>query len=357
MINLDALLGKHQPTVGIDISSASVKLLELAKQGDGYSVESHAIVQIPPNVIVDKEIKDPEVLVQTVEKCLQVANTSATQAVLAVPDSAVISKVITLDASMSEDEMEMQISVEADKYIPFPIDDVSLDFYVLGPSDRDPSLVEVLLAAAKTTVVDARSDIIQDAGLKPVVVDVDSFATERAMITLMSQLPEKGVGKLVGVLDLGAHVSNFTVLEDFRTVFSREEEFGGIQLIQTLQDQYEKTQQEAYQILTTGEWPDGYLENVIEPFRQSTVMQINRAIQFFSSTSQHTDLDALVLAGGIALLPGLIDAVQQGTQLHTILANPFADMSLRKGLNQEELFKQAPTFMACTGLALRAFDI
>lgn len=357
MINLDSLLGKQKPTVGIDISSASIKLLEFSKSGDSYSVESFATVQIPPNVIVDKEIKDPEALVQTLEKCMQLANTSATQAVLAVPDSAVISKVITLDANMSEDEMEMQISVEADKYIPFPIDDVSLDFYVMGPSERDPALVEVLLAAAKTTIVDARSDIIQDAGLKPVVVDVDSFATERAMVTLMSQLPEKGVGKLVGIIDLGAHVSNFTVLEDFTTVFSREEEFGGFQLIQSLQDQYEKTQQEAFQILSAGEWPEGYLEGVVEPFKQSTVMQVKRAIQFFSSTSQHSDLDALVIAGGIALLPGLVEAVQHGTDIPTILANPFADMKLRKGLSQDELYKLAPTFMACTGLALRAFDI
>lgn len=353
---IELFAGKNKPTIGIDISYASVKMLQLSQTDKGYRVESFGVVQMPPNVMEEKVIKEPGVLIETIQKGLKISKTTAQQAILSVPDSAVIRKVITMDAALSEDEMETQIKVEADRYIPYPIEEVNLDFYVLGPSEKDPGLVDVLLAAAKTTVVEERADVVTQAGLKPVVVDVESFAIERACQTLFADVPDIQ-DKLVGILDMGAFVTNFTVLENFSTLFTREEEFGGRQIYETLREQHDMTKQEAFEAMINSNWPEGFEENVLHPFREATVLHIKRALQFFESTSQHTELDYLVLAGGVSQLQGLAEEVEGGTEIKTIVANPFEKMQFKRGLDKEALFKLGPSFMACCGLALRAFDI
>lgn len=348
---------KTASTLGIDISSASVKILQLSRSNGKYKVEAFGVVQMPPNVMHEKEIKEPDILCETIEKALKIAKATAKQAILSVPDSAVISKVITMDAALSDDEMETQIKVEADKYIPYPIEEVNLDFHVLGLTEKDSSLAEVLLAAAKTSIVESRAEVVRLAGLKPAVVDVESFAIERACQTLLSHLPNEGNDKLVGILDLGAYVTNFTVLENFSTMFTREEEFGGGQLFQTLQEQYGMTKQDAFDTLINARWPEGFEDAVLKPFKQATVLQIKRSLQFFSSTSQNTELDILVLAGGVALLAGLAEEVETGVGVETIIANPFENMTFKRGLDKDALYSAGPSFMACCGLALRAFDI
>ncbi len=352
------LIKRKQPSLlGIDISSAAVKLLELSRQGDRYRVESYAVEPLPPDAVVDKAIADVDLIGKVIKAVVKKSGTRLKQAAVAVSGSAVITKVITMPASLSEQELEEQIQLEADQYIPYSLDEVSMDFEVLGPNDKNPEMNDVLLAASRRENVDNRVAALELGGLKAAVVDVEAYALENAFRLLQTQLPDSGSKSAVtAIADVGATTTTFNVFHNGRIIYTREQGFGGRQLTEEIQRRYGLSYEEAGLAKKQGGLPDSYATEVLEPFKTAMVQQIGRSLQFFLSSSAHRDIDFLVLAGGCASIPSIDQMVNQKLGLSALIANPFVQMSLAGRVNAQDLRNDAPAMMIACGLALRSFD-
>ena len=343
--------------LGLDVSSTSVKLLELSLHQGQYRVESYAVVPIPPGVVFEKQIKDPAALSTVIKKAISKSKTTTRNAAIAVSDSSVITKVIQMDALMDEDEIEMQMTaVEAPKHIPYASEDVRLDFDVLGPAENNPNLVDVLLVASRAENVNVLSDCLVKADITPRVVDIESYAMERACKLLADELPNSGRDGAIAVVDIGSVMTTLTVLYDMSTIFSREEVFGGEQLTKAIQRHYGLSYSEAGLAKKAGGLPDDYVAEVLIPFKESAVLQVRRALQFFFSASQHTEICHIMLAGGTVNIPGLRGMIEEQIGIPCSIANPFHKMSIGKNVDLEGLTKDASALMICCGLALRGFE-
>lgn len=346
---------KTQPVIGIDISSTSVKLLELSRSGERYTVESYAVQPMPPNSVVEKNITEVDAVMQTLTDVVSRARTRVKDAAVAVAGSAVITKIIEMSSGLGEDAMEAQISVEADQYIPYPLDEVAIDFEVLGPSERTPDRVEVLLAACRRENVDSRVEVLEGANLVPRVVDVEVYAMERAFGLIVDQLGLDD-DHTVAIVDIGSSMTTLSVLAGGHTIYTREQLFGGRQLTEEIQRRYGLTMQEAGLAKKEGGLPDDYEQEVLEPFKDAVIQQVTRSLQFFFSSTQYNDVDHVVLAGGVAALAGLAEAVEEKLGTPTTVANPFRQMTVASRVNAVALANDAPALMIACGLAMRSFD-
>ena len=347
---------KRPPVLGIDISSAAVKLLELSRQGDRFRVESFAVAPLPPDAVVDKNVASVEAVGKVIKSVVKQSGTRLKHAAVAVAGSAVITKVIPMPASLSEEELEDQIALEAEQYIPYALEEVNLDFEVLGRNAKNPELNDVLLAASRRENVDSRVAALELAGLKAAIVDVEAYALENALGLLKGQIPILPANRAVAVADVGATTTTFNVLYQGRIIYTREQSFGGKQLTEEIQRRYGLSYEEAGLAKKQGGLPDSYAVEVLEPFKHAMVQQIGRSLQFFLSANSDREVGALVLAGGCASLSGIAQLVEQKLKLPTIVANPFAQMALAPRVNPQELRLEAPAMMIACGLAMRSFD-
>lgn len=352
---LDIFAKKQKPMLGLDVSSTSVKLLEISKQGDSYRVENYAVKALPANAVVEKNINDIEAVAQVVKSVVQASRTKVKDAAVAVAGSAVITKMIEMPADLSDEAMETQISLEADQYIPYPLEEVALDFDVQGVSEKNPDQVEVLLAACRRENVEMRANLLEVADLVPKVVDVEAYTLERAFALIQEQLEDQEE-QIVAVVDIGATMTTLSVLIDGKTIYTREQLFGGKQLTEEIQRRYGLSAEEAGLAKKQGGLPDDYEPEVLEPFKDAVVQQVTRSLQFFFSSSQYNDVDHIVLAGGVASLDGLGRLIEEKLGTPASVANPFANMSVSSRVNSAMLANDAPSLMIATGLALRSFD-
>lgn len=352
---LDIFNKKQKPLLGLDISSTSVKMLEISRQGDSYRVENYAVKPLPANAVVEKNINDPEVVAQVVKAVVQSSRTKVKDAAVAVAGSSVITKLIEMPGDLSDEAMEMQISLEADQYIPYPLEEVAIDFDIQGVSEKNPEQVEVLLAACRRENVDSRASILEMADLNPKVVDVEAYTLERAFALVQEQFEDQEE-QIVAVLDIGATMTTLSVLIDGKTIYTREQLFGGKQLTEEIQRRYGLSADEAGLAKKQGGLPDDYEPEVLEPFKDAVVQQVTRSLQFFFSSSQYNDVDHIVLAGGVASLEGLANLIEEKLGTSVTVANPFANMSISSRVNSAMLSNDAPSLMIATGLALRGFQ-
>ena len=351
----DFFSNPSKPMIGLDISSSAVKLVELSRSGDGYKVEAYRVLPLPANTVVEKNIADLDALSETIESVVKRSGTKLKDTVAAVSGSSVITKEIELPAGLTELQMEMQIEVEADQYIPYPMEEVAFDFDVLGPVETNADLVRVLLAACRQENVEHRRQALEMAGFNPKVIDVESFAVERAYKLIEGQLDEVS-DQVVAIADIGASVFSFTVLVDGKIIYSREQQFGGKQLTEEIQRRYGLSWEEAGEAKRKGGLPEDYATEVLVPFKESLVQHITRSLQFFYSSSHFNYVDQLFLAGGVSALEGLVDEVEQVIGLPTAVANPFANMQLHRSINPTALANDAPAMLLAVGLAMRSFD-
>lgn len=347
---------KAPPLLGLDISSTAVKLLELNRSGARHRVESYAVEPLPPNSVVEKNISDVEAVGEAVRRAVKRSGTHTKYSAVAVAGSAVITKTISMPASLTEEEMESQIELEADQYIPYPLEEVNLDFEVLGPSEKNAEMVDVLLAASRSENVDLRVAAVELAGLTAKVVDVEAYALERAFSLIAEQMPDGAMDKTIAVVDIGATMSTLNVLHDRKIVYTREQVFGGKQLTEEIMRRYGLSYEEAGMAKRQGGLPDNYVPEVLEPFKEAMAQQVSRALQFFFSSSQHGSVDHIVLAGGSASIPGVDQLIEEKIGTATSIANPFASMSLSPRVKPQILSNDAPALMIACGLALRSFD-
>jgi type IV pilus assembly protein PilM len=361
-VNFDVVLDffqtKTPPLIGVDISSSSVKLVELsqAPNNAGYIVERYAIEALPKDAVSDGNINNLDALAETLQRAWKRLGTKIKNVSVALPAAAVITKKILLPAGMRDEDLEYQVESEANQYIPFALDEVNLDFQVLGPAPGNADEVEVLLAASRKANVEDRVAAVQAAGLNVIVVDVEPYAAETAFSQIRAQLPDSAEDKCVALIDIGASVMNVNVLRNGLSIYTRDQQIGGEQLTLQIQNMFGMTAEQAEAAKRSGGLPENYESDVLSPFRENLVMEIARALQFFFTSSQYNEIDYIVLAGGSAVLPGLDDAVATRTQVSTMVANPFALMALSNKIKNRQLQADAPALIIACGLAMRRFD-
>ncbi len=347
---------RQTAVLGIDISTAAIKLLELSQSGARYKVESYAVAPLPQDAVVDKNIANIEIIANAIKMAVKQSGTRNKHACVAVAGSSVMTKIISMSGSLSEDEMEEQILVEADQYVPYSLDEVNLDFDIQGETEHNPEMVDVLLAASRRENVEDRVEALEKAGLKAKIVDVEAFAMENAFALLADQLPDAIENQTIAIADIGATVSTLNILHDRRTVYTREQGFGGKQLTDEIQRRYGLSYEEAGLAKRHGGLPDSYITDVLDPFKKAIVQQIARSLQFFVSSSANRGIDSIVLAGGCASIPGLEKLVEQDLGTPAYIANPFINMALSSKVKPQSLSNDAPAMMTACGLALRSFD-
>ncbi|MCF7983348.1 MAG: pilus assembly protein PilM [Thiohalocapsa sp.] len=349
---------KTRPLLGIDISSTAVKLIELSRSsgsGELYRVDAFAIEALPQNAVVEKKIVDVQVVGQSIQRAAARSGSKAKRAAVAVAGAAVITKIIPMSATLSESEMEAQIRLEADQYIPYPLEEVNLDFDVVGPSRSGSDMVDVLIAATRRENVDDRVAALEIAGLTAEVVDVEAYAMEGACALLLGGAEHEQRDQTISVADIGA-TTTLHVMHNGRSVYTREQNFGGNQLLEEIQQRYGLSRAEALERLEGDTLPDNFDSEVLIPYKEALAQQIARALQFFYSSSSFNRTDQVVLAGGSATIPRIDDLVEQRLGFPVSIANPFTSMSVASGVDRMQLDQAAPSMMVAAGLALRAFD-
>lgn len=346
---------KASMMVGIDIGSHSVKAVLLNQGNEGYILEAFAVEPMPRGAVIDREIQDIEAVGNVIAKVRKKISSSVAYAAAAVSGQTVINKVIYMDVNLSEDELAGQIEIEADSLIPYPLDEVSLDFETLEVNESDPSKVNVLLSAARTESVEARVSTLEAGGFQTKVIDVESYAISRAYDLSLSSLPDDAVEKTVAIVDIGATMTLFSVSDKGSHIYSRDQMFGGEQYTRSIVSYYNKSFEDAEAAKVANDLPPNYTFEVLAPFHTIFVQQIRRAIQMFLTSSGKARIDYLVVSGGTASVEGIQELLTEELGIHTVIADPFKGMTIGKNVDQEALAKVAPQCMVAAGLALRSF--
>ncbi|MFT7227449.1 MAG: type IV pilus assembly protein PilM [Methylophilaceae bacterium] len=346
---------KSTPSLmGVDISTSAVKIVELSRgRKNGYHLKGYSIASVPKDAIVDGNIVNLEQISDAVQLAWKLLGSNKKQVALALPSSAVITKKVLLMAGLSEDEMEIQVEGEANQYIPFPLEEVNIDFQIIGPVPNNPEDAEVLIAAARKEKIEDRVAAAEGAGLEVIVMDVDTYATEAAYALIAAQLPKSSKGQAVMIVDMGATMMHINVLNGSQSIYVREQAFGCGQLTQEIQRRFGLSAEEAELAKRKGGLPDSYEVEVLLPFIESLANEVVRALQFFTSSTQYNGVNHIVLAGGGAVIPAIDEAVKAKTQINTTVANPFHAMSLGSKVNHQQIAMDAPTLMVACGLAMR----
>ncbi len=357
LISLGSLFSRQPaPLLGLDISSSSVKLVELGRDKDGSLVlERCAIEPLERGWITDGNVEKFDEVADAVRRVVKKSGTRAKNVALALPPSAVITKKIVLPGGMSEPELEIQVESEANQYIPFSLDEVSLDFCVVGPSASSAGDVEVLIAASRKEKVQDRQGLAEAAGLKPVIIDVESYASRLATGRLIESLPNKGLDTIVALFEVGAFTTSMQVIRNDEVLYDRDQAFGGAQLSQLIVRQYGFSPEEAEAKKRNGDLPDDYKDGVLTPFVDSMAQEIGRALQFFFTSTPHNRVDYIMLAGGSASLPGLTEAVTQHTSFACSVLNPFDGMEIGNSVREKKMLREASSYLTSCGLAMRRF--
>jgi type IV pilus assembly protein PilM len=348
---------KTPPLVGLDIGSSSVKLVELSDPGGGVlRLERYGIEPIPRGAVVDGNIDKIELVADAVKRVYRRCGTRIRNVALALPASAVITKRIALPGNLREEEMEMQVESEANQYIPFALEEVSLDFQVIGAIPNSPEDVEVLIAASRKEKVEDRMAVAQAAGLKPVVMDVESLSARAALLRLIEQLPGRGEGLVIAVFYMGANTTSVSVMLDGEAIYEREQPFGGQQLTGDIARAYGIPAEEAEQKKRNGDLPANYEGDVLKPFIDTATTEITRALQFFFTSTPYTRVDQIMLAGGSSVLTGLPEALMERAQVPTSVISPFKGMEVSGSVREKQLRLDAPALLTPCGLAMRRFE-
>ena len=354
---LDKLFTKRTPSVlGIDVSSSACKVLELSRADEHCRVERYAVEPLPQNSVVEHAITEVEQVAQAVERAVKRSGSRCKHAAVAVAGAHVITKTIKMPANLSENDLQTQIEMEADHYIPYPLDEVNMDYQVIGATEDNPEEMEILMAACRKEIVDDYVAVIQAHGLTPAIVDIETYAMESAYSLIAQHMPGGGMEKTVAILDVGATTTNINVIHNNRSVYSRDHTFGGRQLTEEIQRRYGLSYEEAGLAKKQGGLPDNYQTDVLRPFMEAMCQEAMRALQFFYSSSPFNNVDQVLLAGGCAQIPGIDEMVAARIGVPALVANPFASMSLASRIKSEMLANDAPSLMISCGLALRSFD-
>ena len=347
---------KQSNLVGIDISSTSVKLLELSKSSTAYKVESYAVEPLPANAMNDKSLQDVEAVGEAIKRAVKKSGSKRKFAAVAVPSAMVITKVIQMPSGLKESELEAQIQLEADQYIPYSLDEVNLDHQVIGPSEEEPGSDDVLIVASRSENVEERTAACEIGGLTAKVVDIEPYTIEHTCKMIKDQTDVDWADKTIAVLDIGATMTSLNVLRDEKLIYTREQPFGGKQLTEEIMRRFGLSYEDAGRVKRVGGLPDNYEPEILSPFKDQMVQQANRFLQFFFSADKNDFVDQILLAGGCAEIPGICELIEAQIGTPTSKADPFHDIECASGVALQRLQSDGPAMLIACGLATRGFD-
>jgi type IV pilus assembly protein PilM len=343
--------------LGLDVTTSSVKLIELVETGRGFRVESFAAEATPPNAINDKAIVDAEAVGEAIRRAVKRSGTKTREVAVAISGDAAITKVIQMPKNLSGADLEGQVELQADQYIPFPMEEVSFDFETIGESERDPDMLDVLLVATRTENVEQRQAAVEAAGLTTRVVDVEAFAVENACSLLQHQMPEEGIDKFIAIVDFGASTTTFSVLHSLKVIYTRDFAFGGQQLTEEIMRTYGLSLEDAGRAKKEGGLPSNYQPEVLDAFMDDMSQQVSRSLQFFLASGTGRDQpDQVLVCGGCANIPGVADVIGSRIGIPTEIGDPLGQMKLSSRAKSHGVQKDATALLTACGLALRSFD-
>jgi type IV pilus assembly protein PilM len=354
---LDVFQTRAPTLIGVDISSTSIKMVELAEAGKGsFRLDRYTIEPLLKDTVQDGNIANLDQVTDALKRAWKRMGSRNRNIAMALPAAMVITKKIIVPAGQTEEELELTVEAEANQYIPFALDEVNLDFQILGPAPNNADEVEVLIAASRKEKVEDRVAIADAAGLRARVMDVESYATQEAFRLITPSLPANGRDQNVAFVDIGAHVTHFYVLRNGQFLFSRDQAFGGNQLTYDIQRAFNLSPEEAESAKKNQGLPENYDADVLQPFMETLALEVTRALQFFFTSTSYNQVDQIVLAGGCALLPGIDELVAKRAGVATVIANPFGTMQVSDRIRPRQLAQDAPMLSIATGLAMRSFE-
>lgn len=337
----------------MDIGSTAVKILQLAKSGDRIRVDHFAIEPLEPGIVHEKNIVDRDRVLAAIRVAIKKSGIKSKNICVSISNSMAVTKTIKMSAEFNDKEIGNEIELDANKYIPYPLSEINLDYTVLGPVENVEGMVNVLLVFSKSDNVNNIAGLVIDAGLTPAIVDVDAFAIAEAFDLVAKKLPAQGKNKIIAIFDIGATITTLNIIDRGNVVYMREQAFGSQQLIDEIENIYGLNYEEAIQAMRYESLPKDFYQEVLEPFKQTVAQQISRFCQFFFSAGDYSGIDYIFLTGGCTSIFGLDKVVQDKLAIKTFVANPFDDMALAPYINKDDFEYAMPRLMKCCGLALR----
>jgi len=343
---------KSKAVVGVDIGTHSIKVVETAGTRANPQVVAWGVAPLPVGAFSENSIANAELIADTLSGLLVSSGVKGTDMAVAISSSHAITKVLGMPATLGELELEEQISIEALHFIPYPIDEVNLDFEVLGPSTNNPEENEVLLVACRRSIVEDYIDLIEDLELSLKYVDIDTYALERVYRS-QSGLAAGADGP-VAIFDIGSASSHLMVLDVERVLYSRHQNFGASQLVKLVRKEYGVSADEAEEILNSSQPPSDFVQSVQEPFVEMLRQEVSRALQFFYSSSSYSNIDSVILSGACGALVGIGGDLEVKLRSKVTVIDPFAEavVSSRK----EAIAAKAPGLAIAYGLSLRGLN-
>lgn len=341
--------------IGVDITSATVKLVELKRSGQHYRVDSYAVRPLCEGAVVERRIRQMDEVVDAIRRAVDHARPHSLRTAVALPASAAITKTLTLPASLSDEEIEARIERVSDRHIPFPFSEVAFDFQRLGLNAGFGDQQDVLLIACRQQDISRLTDVVLQAGLEPASVDVETFAMERAFGELRNQLPlQPDSQECVALMDIGMNMNTFHVLREGRIIYSRDNASGGRQLTDAIRERYGLSMEEAGLAKKRGGLPNDYPDSVLKPFRDTLLQQISRSLQLYHAAGRNPEVNRMILAGGSSIIPGFSDRVAAESGMDVVVANPFVRMRINPRIDIHTLANDAPAMLTACGLAMRS---
>ena len=344
------LFSSKRETVGIDIGSSSVKLVQLREQKGAYHLVNVGILPLPAEAIVDNTLMDSSSIVETIKNILSNLAVKATDAACSISGNAVIIRKIALPA-MTTEELEEQIQWEAEQYIPFDINDVNIDFQILAQDELDPTRMNVLLVASKKDIVNDYLTVFNETGLKLSVIDVDSFAVQNAFEINYDVFPEE----VIALVNIGAGIMNLNIVKAGASLFTRDVQMGGSVYTDEIQKHFGVSSEEAERIKISGESPDGgRLQDIMSRLNETLALEMRRSLDFYNSTANEGKISRVYLSGGAAKTALLAEAVGQRLGVPVEVLHPFQKIKCsEKDFDLEYLKEIAPLVTVAMGLATR----
>jgi type IV pilus assembly protein PilM len=346
------ILGRKRGVIGLDIGSSSIKLVELGESKNTYKLQNLGISPLPPEAIVDGALMDSVTIIDTIRELVNNTKTRTKDVITSVSGHSVIVKKISLPM-MSEAELEESIQWEAERYIPFDINDVNIDFQIFGSSSENPEVMDVVLVAAKKDIINDYVSVIIESGLNPVIIDVDAFAIEN----MLSVNYEVEKDETVAMANVGASITNINILKNNMTAFTRDIFKGGNQITEEIQRQLHIDYEEAEKIKVGSKIDaasQSIIQDVLKTASESLALEIGNSIEFFQSTTTYEKINKLYLSGGGSKIKDFDIILQQQIGIPVEIVNPFKKIEYsEKNFDLEYLREIGPMMAVGVGLATR----
>lgn len=358
-MGFDLFNPKTQPLIGVDVSSSSIKMVELSQTKSGIRLDRYAITTLGDDVISEGTVSNSEGLTNGLQNCYKKLGSKIKNVASALPGSFIVSKTANFRADLSEKELEDQVMAELANSLSFDINEAGVDFYIVPETlNTELNEVAVMMFAALRMRIDDRAGAFESAGLKPLVMDSDSLAMVDCIEQFLQRTNTNTSDKIILAMDIGSTATHFTFLRNGETVYMRDHAFGGSQLTRDMHEQFGVSVAEAEKFKVGGvpEDKEQLFLDLSKNFAEAVANEARRAVQLFTTSTNFTHVDLILLYGGGAVSQGLVEAIREVLPVDAQLMSPFDGMQIASSVDMSKLKKDAPALVIACGLAMRRFD-